>query len=118
MSTDLREVLAHLRNDLRGGMRRNHAPQRDDPSSSPSSSSHDEELHRRERRPLRLSMDNLKDMKIDCYRKYSSFKFIKPQVQGTSLCTWGVVRRELCSNYQNSLGRFKLGKIKRGKGTN
>ena len=32
-----------------------------------------------------------------CCGKYSSFKFIKPQVQGTLLCTWGVVRRELCS---------------------
>ena len=25
----------------------------------------------------------------------SSFKIYKPQVQGTSLCTWGVIRREL-----------------------
>ena len=27
--------------------------------------------------------------------KYSSFKIYKPQVQGTSLSTWDVVRREL-----------------------
>ena len=33
--------------------------------------------------------------------KNSSFKIYKPQVQGTSLCTWGVVRRELCSKYWN-----------------
>ena len=33
--------------------------------------------------------------------KYSSFKIYKPQAQGTSLCTWGVIRRELCSKYWN-----------------
>ena len=47
--------------------------------------------------------------------KNSSLKFIKPQVQGTSLCTWSVLRKELCCNYQNSLERLKLGKVKRGK---
>ena len=36
-----------------------------------------------------------------CVGKNSSFKIYKPQVQGTSLCTWGVVRRELCSKYWN-----------------
>ena len=44
--------------------------------------------------------------------KNSSFKIYKPQVQGTSFCTWGVVCRELCSNYRNSLRCFKLGKFK------
>jgi len=53
-----------------------------------------------------------------CWGKYSSFKIYKLQVQGTSLCTWGVVCRELCSNYQNSLERFKLGKSKGKKGKN
>jgi len=33
--------------------------------------------------------------------KIPALKFIKPEVQGTSLCTWGVVRRELCSEYWN-----------------
>ena len=42
--------------------------------------------------------------------KYSSFNIYKLQVQGVSLCIWGAVRMELCSNYQNSLGRLKLGK--------
>jgi len=36
-----------------------------------------------------------------CCGKYSNFKIYKPQVQGVSLGTWGVVRRELCSNHQN-----------------
>jgi len=31
---------------------------------------------------------------VVCWEKLS-FKFIKPQVQGTSLSTWGVVRRKL-----------------------
>ena len=57
-------------------------------------------------------------MSDDCYWKFSSFKFMKPQVQGTSLCTWGDVRRELYSNYQNSLGRLKLDKSKEDKGKN
>jgi len=47
-----------------------------------------------------------------CYAKYSSFKFIKPQMQGTLLCTWGIVRRELCSKYWNQLRRLKLGKLR------
>ena len=33
--------------------------------------------------------------------KIQALKFIKPQVQDTSLYTWGVVRRELCSKYWN-----------------
>jgi len=53
-----------------------------------------------------------------CYGKYSSFKIYKPQVQGVSLSTWGVVPRELCSNYQNSLGRLKLGRTKGDKKEN
>ena len=53
-----------------------------------------------------------------CCGKNSNFKFIKPEVQGTSLCTWGVVCRELCSNYQNSLGHLKLGQSKRDKEKN
>jgi len=43
MSTELREVLAHLRNGLGGGMTRNRVPWRDEPSSSPSSSSQEGE---------------------------------------------------------------------------
>jgi len=42
--------------------------------------------------------------------KIQALKFIKPHVQGTSLCTWGVICRELCSNYQKLLGHLKLGK--------
>ena len=30
-----------------------------------------------------------------------ALKFMKPQVQGTSLCTWGVIRKELHSKYWN-----------------
>ena len=56
------------------------------------------------------SMDNYRTIK-EHVGKNSSFKIYKPQVQGTSLCTWGVVRRELCSKKP---GRLKLGKSKRG----
>ena len=65
MSTELREVLAHLRNDPGGGMRRSRVPQREEPSSSPSSSSQDEESPKRERRPPRRPMDDLRDVKFD-----------------------------------------------------
>ena len=33
--------------------------------------------------------------------KNSSFKSYKPQLQGVSFSTWGVVRRKLCSKYWN-----------------
>jgi len=65
MPTELREVLAHLRNDPGGGMRRTRVPRRDDPSSSPSFSSQDEEPRRRERRPPRQPMDDLRNKKFD-----------------------------------------------------
>jgi len=65
MSTELSEVLAHLRNDPRGGMRRNRVPPREEPSSSPSSSSQDDEPPGRERRPSRQPVDDLRDMKFD-----------------------------------------------------
>ena len=47
--------------------------------------------------------------------KYSSIKIYKSQVQGTSLCIWGVVCKELCSNYKKLLGHLKLGQSQRGK---
>ena len=51
--------------------------------------------------------------------KYSSFNIYKPQVQGISLCSCGVVRRELCYyNYQNLPRRLKLGKSKKDKEKN
>jgi len=50
--------------------------------------------------------------------KYSSFKIYKPQAQGTSLYTWDVVCKELCSNYRNSLGHLKLDKSKGEKEVN
>ena len=64
MSTELREVLVYIRNDLGGGMRRTRVLQRDEPSFSSSYSSHDEEPPRRERRPPRQPTDDLTDMKI------------------------------------------------------
>jgi len=51
ISTDLREVLAHLREDLGGGPRRTRGPQRGDFSPIYSSSSQDDDHPRRERRP-------------------------------------------------------------------
>ena len=65
MSTELREVFTHLRNDPGGGMRRNHVHLRGEPSSSSPSSSQDEEPPRRERKPPRQLVDDLRDMKFD-----------------------------------------------------
>jgi len=62
LSTQLGEVLAHLRgNPIRG---RREAP-RDASPSSPSSSSHEEFRPRRDRRPPLQPMDDLRDMKFD-----------------------------------------------------
>jgi len=36
-----------------------------------------------------------------CLTTNLGFKFIKPQVQGMSLSTWGVVRRELELKYRD-----------------
>jgi len=65
MSNELREVLAHLRSDLGGGVRRNHVPVRGEPTSSPTSLSQDDEPPRGERRPPRQPVDDLRDMKFD-----------------------------------------------------
>jgi len=65
MSTDLRESLAHLREDLRGGQRRTPAAQRADSPSSHSSSSQEELRPMRERRPPRQLADDLRAVKID-----------------------------------------------------
>jgi len=65
LSIDLREVLAHLREDPEGGCRRAQAAPRDDSSSSLSSSSQAKVCPIRERRPLRQPADDLRDMKFD-----------------------------------------------------
>ena len=65
MSIDLREILAHLREDPGGGRRRALATPRDDSSSSQSSSSQEELWPRRERRSPRQPADDLRDMRID-----------------------------------------------------
>ena len=45
--------------------------------------------------------------------KKQSFNICKPQVQGVSLSTWGVVRRALCFQLsESSLERINLGEIK------
>jgi len=62
MSTELREVLAHLRRDPGGG--RGRTPRGVSPSSH-SSSSHEELRPRRERRLTRQPNDDLRDMRID-----------------------------------------------------
>jgi len=65
ITTDLREVLAHLREDPGGGRRRTPFTPRDESPSSHSSSSQEAPRPRRERRPPRQQIDNLRDMKID-----------------------------------------------------
>jgi len=65
MLTDLREILAHLREDSRGGWRRASVTPRGDSPSSHSSSSQEELWPIRERRPSRQPTDDLSDMKID-----------------------------------------------------
>ena len=65
MSTNLREILAHLKEDPGGGRGRTPATPRDDSSSSHSSSSQEEVRPRRENRPPRQPVDDLWDMKID-----------------------------------------------------
>ena len=62
MSTELREVLAHLRGGPGGGLGR--TPRGVSPSSH-SSSSHEELRPRRERRLTRHPTDDLRDMRID-----------------------------------------------------
>jgi len=64
MSTELREVFTHLRNDPGGGMRSIHVHLRGEPSSSSPYSSQDEEPPRREGKPPRQLVDNLRDMKF------------------------------------------------------
>jgi len=65
MLIDLREILAHLRQDLGGGRRIAPASPRDEPPSSNSSSSQQELRPRRDRRPPRQPIDDLRDMKFD-----------------------------------------------------
>jgi len=65
MSNELREVLAHLKSDPGGHVRRNRVPLRGDPLSSQTYSSQDDEPPRRERRPPREPMDDLRDMKFN-----------------------------------------------------
>jgi len=65
MSMDLREILAHLREDPGVGRRRAPVVPRTDSPYSPSTSSQEELRHRRERRPPREPIDDLRDMKID-----------------------------------------------------
>jgi len=65
MSTDLREILAHLREDPGGGHRRTLVTPRDESSSSHSSSSQEALRPMRERRLPRQPVDDLRDMKID-----------------------------------------------------
>jgi len=65
ISTDLGEVLAYFREDLGGGPRRTRSPQRGEFSPTHSSSSQDDDHPRREWRPPRQPLDDLRDMKID-----------------------------------------------------
>jgi len=65
ITTDLREVLAHLREDRGGGGRRTPSTPRGESPSSHSSSSQEDPWPRRKRRPLRQQMDDLRDMKFD-----------------------------------------------------
>ena len=53
LTTDLRQVLTHLRDNLGGGKRRTPLSPRNEPLSSQSSSSYEDEPPRRERRPPR-----------------------------------------------------------------
>ena len=66
LSTDIREVLNHLREDPGGGGRgRSPLTPRVEPHSVHTSSSHEDEPPRRERRPLGPPVDDLRDLKFD-----------------------------------------------------
>jgi len=65
MSTNLREILAHLREDSGGGHRRTATAPRDDSFSSRSSFSQDEVRPGMERKSARQLTDDLRDRQID-----------------------------------------------------
>jgi len=65
MSTDLREILAYLREDLGGDQRKAPVTPRGHLPSSHSSSSQEKLWLRRERRPPRQLANDLRDIKFD-----------------------------------------------------